>query len=56
MKDKIDAIAEAAALIGADEESLTEEQAQSILRALVMSNESVRIRKAKNDQEKRRNI
>lgn len=49
MKKKIDAISEAAAIIGADPSTLTEEQAQKILRSMVMSNESIRIRKAKNN-------
>lgn len=40
-------IREAAALIGADEETLTEDEARKILRSLVMSNENVRIRKAR---------
>jgi hypothetical protein len=48
MKKKIDAISEAAAIIGADPSTLDEEQAQKILRSMVMSNESIRIRKAKN--------
>jgi hypothetical protein len=52
MKKKIDAIAEAAAMIGADPSTLTEEQAQKILRNMVMSNESIRIRKAKNNIDK----
>lgn len=52
MKKKIDAISEAAAIIGADPETLSEEQAQKILRTMVMSNESIRIRKAKNNIKK----
>jgi hypothetical protein len=52
MKKKIDAISEAAAIIGADPSTLTEEQAQNILRYMVMSNESIRIRKAKNGIDK----
>ena len=52
MKKKIDAISEAAAIIGADPSTLTEEQAQKILRSMVMSNESIRIRKAKTSIDK----
>lgn len=52
MKKKIDAISEAAAIIGADPSTLTEEEAQKILRHMVMSNESIRIRKALNSIEK----
>jgi len=47
--DKIRIIREAAALIGADEESLSEEEARKILRSLVMSNNTLRIRKAKSN-------
>ena len=46
MDKKFNAISEAAALIGASEDSLTEEQAQKLLRSLVMSNRNIRIRKA----------
>lgn len=49
MDDKIRIIREAAALIGADEESLSEEEARKILRSLVMSNNTLRIRKAKSN-------
>jgi hypothetical protein len=56
MKKKIDAISEAAALIGVDRQDLTEEQAIKILRNLVMSNSDIRIRKARNDQEKRKGL
>jgi hypothetical protein len=56
MKDKIDAIAEASAIIGADPETMTEEQAQQILRSLVMSNESIRIRKAISGVEKQKGL
>jgi hypothetical protein len=56
MKKKIDAIAEAAAIIGADPDSLTEEQALKILRSLVMTNESVRIRKALNSFNRKKEI
>jgi hypothetical protein len=56
MKKKIDAISEAAAIIGADPESLTEEQALKILRSLVMTNESVRIRKALNSFNRKKEI
>lgn len=49
MDDKIKIIREAAALIGADEESLSEEEARKILRSLVMSNNTLRIRKAKSN-------
>jgi plasmid stability protein len=47
MDEKMRIIREAAALIGADEETLSEDEARKILRSLVMTNESVRIRKAK---------
>lgn len=47
MEDKIRIIREAAALVGADEESLTEDEARKILRSLVMSNDNIRIRKAR---------
>lgn len=56
MKKKIDAIAQAAALIGVDQETLTEEQAMKILRNLVMSNSSIRIRRAHNDRNKRKGM
>ena len=56
MKKKIDAISEAAAILGVDKENLTEEQAMKILRNLVMSNSDIRIRKARNDQRKRREL
>jgi|LauGreDrversion4_2_1035121.scaffolds.fasta_scaffold884280_2 hypothetical protein len=56
MKKKMDAISEAAAIIGADPESLTEEQALKILRSLVMTNESVRIRKALNSFNRKKEI
>ena len=56
MKKKIDAIAEAAAILGVDKENLTEEQAMKVLRNLVMSNSDIRIRKARNDQQKRREL
>jgi len=56
MKKKIDAIAEAAAIIGAEPDSLTEEQALKILRSLVMTNESVRIRKALNSFNRKKEI
>lgn len=49
MDDKIRIIREAAALIGADEDSLSEKEARSILRSLVMSNNNLRIRKAKSN-------
>lgn len=49
MDDKIRIIREAAALIGADEDSLSEKEARSILRSLVMSNNNIRIRKAKSN-------
>jgi hypothetical protein len=47
MDKKFNAISEAAALIGASEDSLTEEQAQKLLRSLVISNKNIRIRKAR---------
>jgi hypothetical protein len=47
VEDKIRIIREAAAIVGADEDSLTEDEARKILRSLVMSNDSIRIRKAK---------
>lgn len=47
MEDKMKVIREAAALIGADEETLTEDEAKKILRSMVMSNENVRIRRAR---------
>lgn len=47
MDNKFNAISEAAALIGASEDSLTEEQAQKLLRSLVISNKNIRIRKAR---------
>ena len=56
MKKKIDAIAEAAAIIGAEPDSLTEDQALKILRSLVMTNESVRIRKALNSFNRKKEI
>lgn len=56
MKKKISAIAEAAAIIGADPGLLTEEQAMKILRSLVMTNESIRIRKALNSFERQKDI
>jgi hypothetical protein len=56
MKKKMDAISEVAAIIGADPESLTEEQALKILRSLVMTNESVRIRKALNSFNRKKEI
>lgn len=56
MKKKIDAISEAAAILGLDKENLTEEQAMKVLRNLVMSNSDIRIRKARNDQQKRREL
>jgi hypothetical protein len=56
VKKKIDAIAEAAAILGVDKENLTEEQAMKVLRNLVMSNSDIRIRKARNDQQKRREL
>lgn len=56
MKKKIDAISEAAAILGVDKENLTEEQAMKVLRNLVMSNSDIRIRKARNDQQKRREL
>lgn len=56
MKKKLDAIAEAAALIGLDRQDLTEEQAMKILRNLVMSNSDIRIRRARNDKEKRKEL
>jgi hypothetical protein len=56
MKKKLDAIAEAAALIGVDRQDLTEEQAMKILRNLVMSNSDIRIRRARNDKEKRKEL
>ena len=56
MKKKMNAIAEAAAIIGADPESLTEDQALKILRSLVMTNESIRIRKALNSFERQKDI
>ena len=56
MKKNIDAISEAAAILGVDKENLTEEQAMKILRNLVMSNSDIRIRKARNDQQKRREL
>lgn len=45
MKEKLNAIDEAAALIGADPSELTEDQALKILRSMVMTNDSIRIRK-----------
>lgn len=56
MKKKMNAIAEAAAIIGADPGSLTEEQALKILRSLVMTNESIRIRKALNSFERQKDV
>lgn len=56
MKKKLDAIAEAAALIGVDRQDLTEEQAMKILRNLVMSNSDIRIRRARSDKEKRKEL
>jgi hypothetical protein len=56
VKKKIDAISEAAAILGVDKENLTEEQAMKVLRNLVMSNSDIRIRKARNDQQKRREL
>jgi hypothetical protein len=56
VKKKIDAISEAAAILGLDKENLTEEQAMKVLRNLVMSNSDIRIRKARNDQQKRREL
>ena len=56
MKKKLDAIAEAAALIGVDRQDLTEEQAMKILRNLVMSNSDIRIRRARNDKENRKEL
>jgi len=56
MKKKLDAIAEAAALIGVDRQDLTEEQAMKILRNLVMSNSDIRIRRARNDKAKRKEL
>jgi len=47
MEKRIGIIREAAALIGADENSLTEEQATKLLRSLVMNNNNLRIRKAR---------
>lgn len=47
MDEKIRIIREAAAIIGADEETLSEEEARKILRSLVISNNSIRIRKAR---------
>lgn len=54
MDNKFNAISEAAALIGASEDSLTEEQAQKLLRSLVISNKNVRIRKARAGVERMR--
>jgi hypothetical protein len=54
MDKKFNAISEAAALIGASEDSLTEEQAQKLLRSLVISNKNVRIRKARAGVERMR--
>jgi len=45
MDKKLSAIDEAAALIGADPENITEEQARNILRRMVMTRENIRIRK-----------
>lgn len=47
MDKKIKIIQEAASLIGADEEDISEEEAQKMLRSLVMSNDNIRIRKAR---------
>lgn len=47
MEKRIGIIREAAALIGADESDLTEEQATKLLRSLVMNNNNLRIRKAR---------
>lgn len=47
MDKKFNAISEAAAIIGASEDSLTEEEAQKLLRTLVISNKNIRIRKAR---------
>jgi hypothetical protein len=44
MEKKLNAIEEAAALIGAEPDSLSEEQAMRILRHMVMTNDSIRIR------------
>lgn len=54
MDNRFNAISEAAALIGASEDSLTEEQAQKLLRSLVISNKNIRIRKARAGLEKMR--
>jgi hypothetical protein len=54
MDNKFNAISEAAALIGAGEDSLTEEQAQKLLRSLVISNKNIRIRKARAGVERMR--
>lgn len=45
MEKKLSAIDEAAALLGADPSTLTEDQAINVLRRMVMTNESIRIRK-----------
>lgn len=45
MDKKLNAIEEAAALIGADPETLTEEQAMKVLRHMVMTHDNIRIRK-----------
>lgn len=45
MEKKLSAIDEAAALIGADPETLTEDQARKILRRMVMTSDNIRIRK-----------
>lgn len=47
MDEKLKNIREAAALIGADETQISEDEAQKILRSLVMSNDNIRIRKAR---------
>jgi len=47
MEKRMGIIREAAALIGADENDLTEEQATKLLRSLVMNNNNLRIRKAR---------
>ena len=54
MDNKFSAISEAAALIGASGDSLTEEQAQKLLRSLVISNKNIRIRKARAGVERMR--
>lgn len=54
MDNRFNAISEAAALIGASEDSLTEDQAQKLLRSLVISNKNIRIRKARAGLEKMR--